>query len=172
MECVIAVEFLRAQNGEMVAKEVAIVSKTCMQTHHFKSPYPNYYHSGSDEIGISWDDGFISYDQLFTVLDESTKNFAHVYSYGADTCNFLQQLLQVPVHDLQKLACPEPHKLHSDYTCYLTCHKNYSDLRCAMKHAHALFTWLEYHLQTKRYVRCPKDKSRHTAAFSSGVQNM
>ena len=172
MECVVAVEFLRAQNGEMVAKEVAIVSKSCMQTHHFKSPYPNYYHSGSDEIGISWDDGFIPYSELFTVLDESTKNFAHVYSYGTDTCNFLQNLLQVPVHDLQKLMCPEPHKLHSDYTCYLTCHKNYSDLRCAMKHAHALYTWLEYHLQTKRYIRCPKDKSRHTAAFSSGLQNM
>ena len=108
MECVIAVEFLRAQNGEMVAKEVAIVSKSCMQTHHFKSPYPNYYHSESEDIGINWDDGFIPYSELFTVLDESTKNFAHVYSYGADTCNFLQNLLQVPVHDLQKLIAQNP----------------------------------------------------------------
>ena len=73
MECVIAVEFLRAQNGETVAKEVAIVSKSCMQTHHFKSPYPNYYYSGSEDIGINWDDGFIPYSELFTVLDESTK---------------------------------------------------------------------------------------------------
>jgi hypothetical protein len=104
-----------------------------MQTHHFKSPHPNYYYySGSEGNGINWDDGFIENSQLHTVLDESTKNFAHVYSYGDEACNFLQNLLQVPIHDLQTLMCPEPHKLHSDYTCYLTCHKNY-DLRCAMK---------------------------------------
>ena len=66
MECVIAVEYLRAQNGDLVVKEVARLSKTCMQTHHFKCTYRNYYHSGSDEIGISWDD-------------------AHVYSYGTET---------------------------------------------------------------------------------------
>jgi len=169
MWSVIAVEFLRAQNGELVVKEVALVSKTCMQTHHCKSPYPNYYHRRSDEIGISWDDGFISYDQLFTVLDVSTKNFAHVNNYGTETCNYMQNLLQVLIHALQKLICSVSHKLHSDYACYLTCHKNYSDLRSAMKHAHALYTWLEFHLQTKRYVRCPKDMSRHTATFNSGI---
>jgi hypothetical protein len=54
MECVVAVEFLYATNGEMVAKEVAIVSKTVMQTHHFKSPHPNYYyHSGSEGMVLT-----------------------------------------------------------------------------------------------------------------------
>jgi hypothetical protein len=92
MKCVVAVEFLYATNGEMVVKEVAIVSKTVMQTHHFKSPHPNYYyHSGSEGNGINWDDGFIEYSQLPTVLDESTKNFAHVYSYGDEACKFLKK---------------------------------------------------------------------------------
>jgi len=145
--------------------------------HHFKSPYSPYmpedYSDDYDDAnfnGLSYQDGFINYSNLFTVLKESTSNFAHVYSYGSDACEFLHDLLQVPIHDLKTLLCPHPHKLHSTYTCYLTCHKNYSDVHCATKYANALYTWLEYHLQTKRYVRCPKDMSRHTAAFSAGTR--
>ena len=35
MEYVVAVEFLRVKNDDLVAKEVAIVSKNVIQTHHF-----------------------------------------------------------------------------------------------------------------------------------------
>ena len=107
---------------------------------------------------------------LFTFLSESTSNFAHVYSYGTEACEFLHNLLQVPIHNLQTLLCPHPHKLNSHYRCNLTCHKNFSDVHCAVKHVHALYNWLEYHLQTTQYVRCPKDMTHRTAMFSSGIK--
>ena len=169
-----AIEFLRGRSDELVAKDVVIVSNNVMQTHHFKSPYSSYMPEDEDDNdnGLSWSDWSIDYSNLFTVLQESTSNFAHVYSYGTETCEFLHNLLQFPIHDLKTLLCPDPHKLNSQYRCYMTCHKNFSDVHCATNYAHALYTWLEYHLQTKRYVRCPKDMSRYTATFSSGIKQI
>ena len=72
MECVVAIEFLRGRNDELVAKEVAIVSNNVMETHHFKSPYSPYMpeDDGDDDNfnGLSWSDGLIEYSNLFTVL--------------------------------------------------------------------------------------------------------
>jgi len=158
--------------------EVAIVSNYVMQTLHFKSPYSPYLpeDNGDDDEanfnGLSWQDGIIEYANLFTALKETTSNFALVYSYGREACEFLHNLLQIPIHDLKTRFCPHPHKLNSKYTCYLTCHKNYSDVRCATKHTHALYKCLEYHFQTKRYVRCPKGMSRHTANFFVGKRQI
>jgi hypothetical protein len=45
MKCVIAIEFLRDQDEELVVKEVAIVSKNVVQTHHFMSPYAHYFYN-------------------------------------------------------------------------------------------------------------------------------
>jgi hypothetical protein len=137
MECVIAVEFLRGRDAEPVAKDVAIVSKNVTQTHHFMSPYAHYFYNDTSN-GLSWDDGFLSYDKLYTVLSVDTSNFAHVYSYGTNTCQFLKDLMQISVHDLQTLNCPDPHKLNSYYRCYMMCHKHFVDVRCAVRPAHAL----------------------------------
>ena len=43
--------------------------------------------------GLSTEDGFIDYANIFTVLKEVTINFAHVYSYGSNVCDFLHNLL-------------------------------------------------------------------------------
>ena len=171
MECVIAIEFLRGKNDELVAKEVAIVSKNVIQTHNFKSPYDHYFF-GDLENRQNWEDSFIPYDQIFTVLRESPSNFAHVYGYGTETCEFVRIQLQVPIHDLQTLLCPNPHKVNSEYRCYLTCRKNFSDVHYATRHAHALYKWLKHHLQTRWYVRCPKDMSCHNATFSAGIKQI
>jgi hypothetical protein len=63
MECVIAMEFLRGRDNELVAKEVAIVSKNVKQTHHFMSPFAHYFYNDTGN-GLDWDDGFLSYDKL------------------------------------------------------------------------------------------------------------
>jgi hypothetical protein len=81
-----------------------------------------------------------------------------------------QRPVHVPVQDLQTLNCPDPYKLNSNFRCYTRCHKTFYDLHCAVRHAHALYNWLEYHIKTKQYVRCPKDMTRHTAVFSSVIK--
>jgi hypothetical protein len=90
MECVIAIEFLRGRDDELLAKEVVIDSKNVIQTHHFMSR------------GMTGCYLMINY----TVKSEFASSFALVYSYGTATCQFLIDLLHIPVHDLQTLNCP------------------------------------------------------------------
>jgi len=44
------------------------------------------------------------------------------------------------------------------------CHK-FPNIICQTKTAHSLYDLLMYHLQTKSYVKCPKDMTSHTAKF-------
>ena len=95
MECVVAIEFLSGRSDELVAKEVAIAWNNVMQLHNFKRPYSPYMPEEKDANfnGLSTEDGFIDYANIFTVLKEVTINFAHVYSYGSNVCDFLHNLL-------------------------------------------------------------------------------
>jgi len=53
--------------------------------------------------------------------------------------------------------------------CSLPCHK-FPDKSCSVRNAISLFGWLKHHIQDKEYVKCPKDDSRHTAIFNSGIE--
>ena len=125
---------------------------------------------GSEENGVNWDDGHISYDQLNRVLNEITAPFDHLYAYGSEKCEILNLHLKRPIHDYEDLKCPDPSKLTSDVRCYLNCHK-FPHLRCATKNAFAAHNLLLYHFQKKSYIICPKDKTRHTAESASGIEN-
>jgi hypothetical protein len=123
---------------------------------------------GSDENGLNWDDGHIPYHKLFTVLSEAVANFAHLYSIGITKCK-LPSDLRLPIHDLQDFNCPHPSSFKPKFICSLPCHR--FTVSCSTKIAHYLYIWLKYHLQTKYYVKCPKDMSRHTSEFISAIKN-
>jgi len=46
----------------------------------------------------------------------------------------------------------------------MPCHK-FPKIACASKTAHSFYDWLLHYLQTKDYVQCPSDMSRHIASF-------
>ena len=54
----------------------------------------------------------------------------------------------------------------------MPCHKNYLNYRCATRNAHTLFKWLMHHLQSRNYIACPPDFTRHTASFNSGLSRL
>jgi hypothetical protein len=135
MEIVVSIEFLRGRNDEIVAKELAVVSKKIIQTYHFKRPYNNYF-SDDNSNGISWDEGFLAY-KLFTVLSEVTSNFAHVYSLGTSTCQLLKDLLHIPINDLDTYV---------------------------PRHSHAKFEIKMLHYVSQKYLRyslCCKTRTCH-----------
>lgn len=167
MEAVIDYEFLRGSHNEIVVKEISIAAKNVLHTLHFQSPYPMNPH-GSEENGLNWDDGIVPYSQLQTALKEAVAGYAHLYSYGFSKCDFLFNILGRPILNLEDFGCPNHRKLRPGYSCVLPCH-SYNDVSCATRNAHAFFDWLMYHFQTKSYVKCPKDKTRHTAMFVSAV---
>jgi hypothetical protein len=166
-EVVIDFEYLRGRRDEIVVKELSLAAEDVIQTFHFQSPYEMEPH-GSESNGLSWDDGHIPYYTLHATVDEAVAGYPHLYCFGHEKCTFINELLGRPVHNLEDLKCPPSTHLKPRYTCHIPCHK-FPNVSCATKNAYSLYNWLTYHFQKRSYVRCPKDITRHTAMFVSGV---
>ena len=169
MEAVIDIEFLPG-NKEQVIKEATIVSDDVRVHFLFRPPYHMEPHI-SKENGLNWDDGFILYSQVQIVLTEALAPSNHLYARGEDKRLLLTDILNRTIHDLEALQCPDPSELKSDIHCQLTCH-SFPNMRCALRNADAQHSWLRYHIQFKTFIKCPRNNTRHTAAFSSGVPTM
>ena len=168
MEVVIDYEYLSGAHGEAVLKEVSVASENVIDSFRFLPPYSMNRHS-SPTSGLTWDDGLIPYLSLFQSLTEATTNFAHLYAKGDDKCAYLTNLLGRPVQNLDSFGCPSRKEFKMDKSCSLPCHK-FPDMSCAVRNALNLYGWLKHHIQDKEYVKCPKDESRHTAIFNSGIK--
>jgi hypothetical protein len=161
-KAVIDFDYLRERQVEIIAKELSIAPKDVIQTFHFQSPYEMQPH-GYESNGLNWDDGYIPYNILQTVVDEAVSSFPHLYCFGLKKCNFIQNLLGRPVQNLDVKYPPSSH-LKPRYTCNLSCHK-FPKVSCATKNAYSFYKWLTYLFQTRSYVRCPKQMSQNTAMF-------
>jgi len=106
---------------------------------------------GSEENGINLDDDFVPYEQVETALSEAVAGYAHLYNYGITKCNFLSDLLILPVLNLEDFGCHNHHELKPGYSCILPCH-SFCDISCATRNAHSFYKWLINHFQTKSYV--------------------
>jgi len=136
---------------------------------HFVSyPLSHGPHSSGDN-GICWDDGSIAYSSLSQTLAEATANFAHLYAKGNAKCKFLSDILGQTVQNLDSFGCPPRKEFKMTTGCSLPCHK-FPDNSCAARNTHNLYGWMKHHLQEKEYVKCPKDNTRHTAIFNSGIE--
>ena len=71
-------------------------------------------------------------------------------------------MLGRPILNVQDFYCPKLSSFNHTLWCSLPSHK-YPNVDCATKTAHSLYYWLMYHLQTKSYVMCIKDMSRHSS---------
>jgi uncharacterized protein YqgV (UPF0045/DUF77 family) len=167
MEAVVDFEYLPGVNNDTVIKEVSIAAENIIQTYHFEAPYP-MHPNGSVANGINWDDGYIPYSKLENVLKEAVAAFPHLYAYGTWKCKFLEGLTGRTFISLEDFECPAAEKHKHKYNCGLSCHK-FPNVNCATRHAFSYYKWLLYHFQTKSYVRCPPEMTRHTAKFVSAV---
>jgi len=168
MEVVIDYEYLTGARGETVLKEVSVAAENVIDTFRFLPPYSMNPHS-SPTSGLSWEDGLIPYSSLFQALTEATTNYAHLYAKGDDKCKLLTDMLGRPVQNLDSFGCPSRKEFRMTTGCSLPCHK-FPDKSCDVRNAISLFGWLKHHIQDKEYVKCPKDDSRHTAIFNSGIE--
>jgi len=167
MEVVIDFEFLRGRTNKIIVKELSIATANVSDSFRFKSPYPMTPH-GSVENGLNWDDGHIAYSELYTVASEAVAVFDNLYSYGVAKCAFLTELMSRPILNQQVFNCTLSKSFNHKYWCSMSCHK-FPHVNCATKTTHSLYDWLMCHLQTKFYVQCPKEMTRHTAKFVSAI---
>jgi hypothetical protein len=166
-EAVIDFELLRGRQNETVVKELCIASVTASETFRFKYPYKMADY-GSSENGINWADGHIEYKYMHTVVTEGVAGFAHLYAYGVSKVTFLSSLTERTIHNLQDMDCPTPDSFNHKHWCTMPCQK-FPKIACATETAHFFYDWLMHCLQTKDYVQCPSDMSRHTASFVAAL---
>jgi len=167
MEVVIDYEYLSGARGEEVLKEVSVAAEKS-SIHSVFTPLLHESHS-SPTSGLCWEVGLIPYSSLFQALTEATTYYAHLYAKGDDKCKFLSDILGRPVQNLDLFGCPLRKEFRMTTGCSLPCHK-FPDKSCAVRNAISLFGWLKHYIQDKEYVKCPKDDSRHTAIFNSGIE--
>ena len=169
--CVIDYEVPRGRQNKKVVKEVLVAAENVVETFHFKPPY-TMTALGSDKNGLSWSNGQLHYDKLRDTINEAVSGYPHLYAYGIAKTRFLTELLAQPVLNLEDFKCPAPHGLNSQYSCSMSCHKNYLNFSCATRHAQTLFKWLKHHIHSRAYISCPPDFTRHTASFNSGLSHL
>jgi hypothetical protein len=119
---------------------------------------------GSSENGIHWADGHIEYKELQTVITEAVAGFAHLYACVSKV-TFLSTLTGRTIHNLEDVNCPPPETFNHKHWCTLSCQK-FPKFACATKTEH---DWLIHYLQTKDYVQCPPDMTRHTSDFIAAL---
>jgi len=102
------------------------------------------------------------------VVGEAIAGFVHLYRSGVTKSKFLTELLGHPILNLQDFNCPQPTSFNHTHWCSLPFHK-FPNVDCATKTAHSLYDWLMFHLQTKSYVKCPKDMELHSSKFVSAA---
>ena len=166
-EAVIDFKFLRGRQNETFVNELCIASLTISETFRFKSPYKVSDH-GSSENGINWADGLIEYKDLHTVVTEAVAGFAHLYAYGVSKVTFISCLTGRTIHNLEDMGCHTAYSFSHKHWCTMSCHK-FPKIACATKTAHSFYDSLMHYLQTKDYVQCPSDMSRHTASFVAAL---
>jgi hypothetical protein len=126
--------------------------------------------NSSESSCLSWEDGVILYSSLFQTLTEATANFAHLYSKGDAKYAYLSGLLGRNVQNLDSFGCPPRKKFRMAASCSMPCHY-FPDKSCSLRNATNFYGWLKHYIQDKEYVNCPKDNTRHTAVFNSGVES-
>ena len=103
------------------------------------------------------------YYKLFTVAIGAVAGFPHLYAYGDTKCEFLADLLG-PQFTICNMRNVPTLVFQSSKLLQLSCNK-FPNVNCKTKTAHSLYDCLMYHFQTKSYVSCPRDKTRHTDKF-------
>lgn len=160
---------LTGSRSEIVVKELAVVGKNVLQTYHFKKPYNSTHKTlQNNTTGMHWEDGYIDYSALHTILNEIVAGYTHLYAYGEEKCSFLNDLTHRTFINLEQFKCPVPSMLKQKFSCAFSCHK-FENIECAQKRAHSMYNWIRYHMQAKKNVRCPANSDRHTASFVSAI---
>jgi hypothetical protein len=111
----------RALKRNPLLKNYPPWEKNIIQTFHFKSPYsvtPKIKElNDKNSTGICWDDGYINYSALYTVLNEAVAGFTHQYAYGDEKCSFLNEITGRTIINLEQFNCPPASHFKGKYQC-------------------------------------------------------
>ena len=160
---VIDIEGYKLKSTGFIIKELTICSESALDTVFFKPPcrfdvLPSVDQSNINWLvkslhGIPWEDGFYPYSDRFSIYHSISVRYprANFFAKGAEKCKLLEELLHVPVTNLDLLGCPKACQLSLPrYRFYNRCTKHTSKsidfiphINCSEKKAILFFYWLK-----------------------------
>ena len=167
-KAVIDFEFLRGWQDETAVKELCVASATASETFRVKSPYKMANH-GSSENGINCAAGHIEHKDLNTVVTEAVAGLLT----STPTAS-IKSLSSIPSRDVRlityRMSIVQP-LIHSIINTVVPCQASNSQNFLAQPKRLTFYDWLIHYLQTKDYVQCPSDNTRHTVSFFAALQD-
>ena len=160
---VIDIEGYNLKSTGFIIKELTICSESALDTVFFKPPcrfdvLPSADKSNINWLvkslhGIPWEDGFYPYSDRFSIYQSVSIRYprANFFAKGVEKCKLLEELLLVPVTNLDLLGCPKACQLSLPrYRFYNRCKKHTSKhidftphIHCSEKKAILFFHWLK-----------------------------
>jgi hypothetical protein len=167
---VIDFTFLEGRDNEIVVKELAIAHSRSnrVSSYVFKKPYcwselPNFTAKLNSAIThtCNWDDGYILYSDLQTVLHREVSSAVAIYCFGYQKTNFISGLIGRTVIDITELGCPDPSDISGpSISCTFACHNKHRYV-CALRAAHSFAQWLDHYGTSLQHVKCPPQPEFH-----------
>jgi hypothetical protein len=158
MKAVLDFESFLGKDGEIVVKEVAIVSigKTYRAVDHFivQPPYeyellPQSFKDSNKLLtenrhGLRWNQGYVEYKQLSRILLKTLRRVTSLYTTTRVKAEFLKSLLDRTFLPLEEFNLPDIQTSDNKLTCFHPCHF-VPRFYCALKTASSFAQYLEYY---------------------------
>ena len=139
--------YLEGKDGELVVKELAAVDSHSnrVSSYVFKKPYSweelSLFNVRTNEAihhGCNWNDGYVPYSELETVLHREASSAVAIYCFEPVKTEFISSLINRTVIDITQLGCPPIADINrSAISCTFACH-NKSKHVCALRPSYSL----------------------------------
>ena len=109
----------------------------------------------SIDHGCNWNDGDVLYWELEIVVHREASSAFGIYCFGPQKTQFIMGIIERTVIYITQLGCPPLTDISLPaIICTFTCH-NMSKRVCALRTAYTLALWLNFHILTLEYAKCP-----------------
>jgi len=118
--------------------------------------------------GCYWNHGDVQYSELETVLHCEASSSVAIYCFRHQKTQFISCLMDRTVIDITQLECPPLcDKCLAGISCAFACQK-FRQV-CALRTAYSLAQWLNFHILSLQYAKCPTQPAYHWCFPDEGI---
>jgi hypothetical protein len=167
---VIDFTYLEGREYDIVVKELAAVDSHSnrVSSYIFKRPHAweeipmfNARINEAFDHGCNWNDCDILYSEVETVVHCEASSSVAIYCFGPQNTQLIIGLMERTFIDITQLGCPPLTDISLPaFNCTFPCHDK-SKRICSLRTAYSLAKWLNFHILSLQYAKCPPQPVFH-----------